>query len=247
MQLSNGPRSPDFLDKAGALGSYRLGEISIPSHRLAAVGIGLCCLYATLTLGFIVYSFRQTVSSEIYFFAFWVLSVGLEALRLGIFDVALGGLPVYWQIALSKALLFARYAGSLSLFVSGLYAVGFHSEKLGVVAAIVLAVSLGLSIAIPINTGAYSPVLELKAGYSGLNEVLMGLIGLIAIANFVYAASSSGEFAYRLVALGSALFLAGRWILTTRWDPIAMIGGFVLLVIGSWLFVSRLHTYYLWQ
>jgi len=26
-----------------------------------------------------------------------------------------------------------------------------------------------------------------------------------------------------------------------------MVTGFVLLVAGSWLFVSRLHAYYLWQ
>jgi hypothetical protein len=39
----------------------------------------------------------------------------------------------------------------------------------------------------------------------------------------------------------------GNRLLTTQWNPFAMITGFALLVAGSWLFVSRLHSYYLWQ
>lgn len=247
LRLSQGEKSPTFLVKAGALGNFHLGSLVLPSHHLAAAGIGLCALYSALVLGYILYSFRKTVSAEIYFFAFWVLSVGLEVLRLGVFDLAGGGGSVYWQIATTKALLFARYAGYLSLFASGLYAAGFRNEKLGTVVALVLAVSFGLATAMPINTGSFAATLELRAGYVELNSILVLAVALVTVADYLYAAHSTGEATYRLVALGAAVFLVGHRLLTTQWNPLAMVAGFVLLVAGSWLYVSRLHAYYLWQ
>ena len=247
LQLSQGAKSPAFLVKANALGSFRLGSTVFSSHYLAAAGIGLCALYSALLLGFILYSFRKTVSAEIYFFSFWVLTVGLEVLRLSVFDLAAGEGSVYWQIAATKALLFARYAGYFSLFASGLYAAGFRNEKLGAAAAVVVAISFGLATAMPVNTGAFAPTLDLRAGYAGINSILVLAAAIVTVANFLYAAHSTGEVTYRVVALGVAVFLVGHRLLTTEWNPLWMIAGFVLLVAGSWLFVSRLHAYYLWQ
>jgi hypothetical protein len=247
MQLARGDKAPAFLAKAEALGSFKLGALVLSSHQLAAAGIGLCALYAALGLGYILYSFRKTVSAEIYFYAFWVLSVGLEVLRLVLFTLAAGDGSGYWQIAVAKALVFARYSGYFSLFMSGLYAAGFHNEKLGTVSAILLALSFGLAVAMPIDTGSYAPTLELRPGYAPLNEGFTVIVALVTVANYVYAAHSTGEASYKLVALGAALFLVGHRLLTTQWNPLTMVAGFVLLVAGSWLYVSRLHTYYLWQ
>ncbi len=247
LQLSRGEKEPAFLAKAGALGIFRLGSLHLSSHYLAAAGIGLCALYSALVLGFILYSFRKTVSAEIYFFAFWVLSVGLETLRLVVFDLAAGSGSGYWQMAATKALLFARYTGYLSLFASGLYAAGFRSEKLGTVAAVVLAISLALSAAMPINTGSFAATLELRAGYVELNSILVLIVAIVTVADYLYAAHSTGERSYRLIALGAAVFLVGHRLLTSQWNPFYMVAGFALLVTGSWLYVSRLHAYYLWQ
>jgi hypothetical protein len=247
IQLSQGAAKPDFLAKAGALASFRLGALVLSSHGLAAVGIGLCALYSALVLGYILYSFRKTVSPEIYFFAFWVLSVGLEVLRLSVFDMAAGGFSVYWQIAATKALLFARYAGYLSLFASGLYAAGFRNEKLGMAAAAILAISFALATAMPVNTGSYAATLELRAGYLEINSILVLVVAVVTVADYLYAAHSTGEKTYRVVALGAAVFLVGHRLLTTQWNPLLMLAGFLLLVAGSWLYVSRLHAYYLWQ
>jgi len=247
LRLSAGEASPAFLAKAGALETFRIGKSVVSSHYLAAAGIGLCCVYAALGLGFILYSFRKTVSAEIYFFSFWVLSVGLEVLRLGVFDLAAGGGSIYWQIVAAKALLFTRYVGYLSLFVSGLYAAGFRNEKLGTAVAVILAIAAGLASAMPVNTGSYAPTLELRAGYVGVNAGLALMVSLVTVADYLYAARSTGEGSYRLVALGAALFLVGHHLIIAQWQPFAIVGGFVLLAAGSWLFVSRLHTYYLWQ
>lgn len=247
LQLSKGDKAPSFLLKAEALKSFKLHSLVLPSHRLAAAGIGLCAIYSALGLGYILYSFRKTFSAEIYFFAFWVLSVGLEVLRLVVFNLAGGEGSIYWQIVAMKALMFARYSGYLALFMSGLYAAGFHNEKLGSVAAVILALAFALAAIMPINTGSFAPTLELRPGYELLNDGFVIIIALATVANYLYAARSTGEASYRLVALGSAIFLVGYRLITTEWSPLAMLGGFALLAGGSWLFVSRLHAYYLWQ
>lgn len=246
-QFSGVEKNPAFLAKSGALGTFRLGRMAIPSQLLAACGTGLCALYATLALGYILYSFRKTGSTEIYFFAFWVLSVGLEVIRLGVFGIAQGGGSAYWQIVATKALLFSRYTGYLSLFVSGLYAAGFRNEKIGSTVAVVFALALGLAIAMPIDTGAYAATLELKPGYSSIDIILVLVASVVTVADYLYAAHSTGEASYRMVALGAAAFIAGDQLLSSQWNPFAMVLGFVLLVAGSWLFASRLHAYYLWQ
>jgi hypothetical protein len=245
--LARDAGSPAFLDKAGALLDFQIGKLHLPSHRLAAAGAGLCALYSALGLGLVLYSFRKTVSSEIFFFAFWVLSVGLEVLRLGVFSLAADGASATWQILATKALLFARYAGYLSLFASGLYAAGFRNEKLGSAAALILALSFALASAMPVNTGSFSATLELKPGYVDLNNAFALIVSLVTVANFLYAVRSTGEASYRFVALGCAGFLLGHRLLTTQWNPFLMVLGFALLAAGSWLFVSRLHAYYLWQ
>jgi hypothetical protein len=238
---------PNFLQKAGALGIFQLGTVSIFSYRLAAAAIGLCALYAALALAVVLFNFRKTASTEIFFYAFWVLSVGLEILRLVLYALVVDGGSLSLQILSAKALVFTRYAGYFSLFLSGLYAAGFHNEKIGTVAALCLAIAFALAASMPIDTGSFSSTLELRAGYVHLNLGLCIVASVVTIANFLYAAHATAEPAYRAAALGCAALLVGHHLLISVWNPYLIVVGFVLLVAGSALFVSRLHSYYLWQ
>jgi len=246
-RIASDPDVPDFLQKAKAIGVFRIGGIGIFSYRLAAAAVGLCALYAALALGVVLFNFRKTVSTEIFFFAFWVLSVGLEVLRLALYGLVVDGASLSLQILAAKALVFTRYAGYFSLFLSGLYAAGFHNEKIGTVVALCAAIAFALAAAMPIDTGAFSSTLELKAGYFSLNLGLGIVASLVTIANFLYAAYATSEPSYRAAALGCTVFLAGHQLLISVWNPYLIVVGFVLLVAGSALFISRLHSYYLWQ
>lgn len=245
--IARGTVSPSFLERAHALGEYRIANLRLSTHLVVAAGTGLCALYSAFALGLILYSFRKTVSAEVFFFAFWVLTVGTEVLRLGSFTLGAGGAAVNWQILLAKTILFCRYAGNFCLLASGLHAAGYRNEKLGTAIALIVAVSFALASAMPVNTGSFAPTFELKPGYSELNDVFAILVGLVTIANFLYAAGYSGEHSYRLVALGSAALLVGHRLLVSQSNAFILVLGFALLVSGSWLFVSRLHSYYLWQ
>lgn len=245
--IARGSASPGFLERGHVLGEYRISNIKLSSHIIVAAGTGLCAIYSAFALGLILYSFRKTVSAEVFFFAFWVLSVGTEVFRLGAYTLASDGAAVNWQILMAKTILFCRYSGNFCLLASGLHAAGYRNEKFGTAIALIVAAAFALASAMPVNTGSFAPTFELRPGYSQLNDVFAILVGLVTVANFLYAAGYSGERSYRLVALGSAALLAGHRLLVTQSNPFALVLGFALLVSGSWLFVSRLHSYYLWQ
>jgi hypothetical protein len=99
----------------------------------------------------------------------------------------------------------------------------------------------------PIDTGVYLPILMLKPGYMALTKIVAGIAALVIVANLVYASHSSGERSYRIAALGAAAALAGQFLLVSQWQPLSLALGAALLALGSWLFISRLHAYYLWQ
>ena len=242
--------APAAAGSAGAAfgkAGFRVLGAAIPVRVLAASGAGLCALYAAAALGLILWSFRTTVSSEIYFFAFWVLSIGLEVLRLLPLVLAEGGWSSSWQLAAARGLLAARYGGWFFLFASGLFASGFRSEKLGPATALAMALAVALGAAMPVNTGSFAPTLEMRPGYAGLNAVFVAVVSLVTVANYLYAANSSGEGSYRLASAGLAVALVGQRLVVTQWNPFLVVLGFALLSAGSWLVVSRLHVYYLWQ
>ncbi len=235
------------LERAGALRESRLFGLGISSLGSSAASTVLASLYATLCLGFVLYSFRKTVSPEIFFFSFWVLSLGLECSRLFVFHLAAEGAPTALVHAAARVTLAARTTGLLALFTASLFAAGFRSEKPGSAALLIMLIGAGLARSVPLNSGAYEPTLMLRPGFSALLDLLALASALATAAGFFHAARVSGERSYRAVALGTIALLVGQRLLVTDWRPLSLMLGFGLVLAGSWLFVSRLHAYYLWQ
>jgi hypothetical protein len=233
-----------------ALGAYHevtVGRIKLDSVNIVSAGILLSALYSTFCLGGILASFKKTVSFEIFFFSFWVLSLGLESLRFLIVQFAALGEPSAWSILVTRIVIGGRIMGLLSFFVAGLYAAGFRNDKLGSAIGLLAVAAWALAYVMPIDTGVYETVMLMRPGYAGLAMALSAAVGLVTVANFFYAAVATGEASYRTVAFGAAAALIGQQLVVSQWNPIMMAVGAALLVFGSWLFVSRLHAYYLWQ
>lgn len=238
---------PGFLKAAGAFREASILGLQVSSPASSAVAVLVLSLFSALCLGYILLSFRKTVSPEIFFFSFWVLSLACEAGRLLVFRFASGAYPQPWIILAARVVYGARILGLLCFFAAGLHAAGFRNEKLGSALGVILVAGWSLAQALPFDTGSYEPSLMLHSGYSALSLGLAGLAGLGVVANLFYASFSSGEKSYRIVALGAGAALIGQLLLLLAWYPPTLALGTLLLFLGSWLFVSRLHAYYLWQ
>lgn len=245
--IYSGEAGPAFLRVSGAVRDLKLFGAALESPGFAATGALVAALYAALVLGFVLASFRKTVSSEVFFFAFWALSVGAEGGRLLLYRLGAAGASSEWILLAARFVLAGRYMGYLAIFTSGLYAAGFRNEKLGSVAIIIVGLGIAIAASLPLNTWVYEPNLMIRPGYALLGSMMAVVAGAVTVGNFLYAAISTGEAAYRHVALGTALALLGQALLINSWKPWGLLCGMALLGFGSWLFVSRLHAYYLWQ
>lgn len=238
---------PAFLKAAGAFKEVSILGLRVSSPASSAAAVLVLSLFSALCLGYILLSFRKTVSPEIFFFSFWVLSLACEAGRLLVFRFASGAYPQPWIILTARVVYGARILGLLCFFAAGLHAAGFRNEKLGSALGVIFVAGWSLAQALPFDTGSYEPSLMLRSGYSSLSLGLAALAGLGVVANLFYASFSSGEKSYRIVALGAGSALLGQLLLLATWYPPTLALGTLLLFLGSWLFVSRLHAYYLWQ
>jgi hypothetical protein len=241
------PTGLSALVGADAYREIRIFRLEFDSVRASAFAVLLAALYSTLCLAFVLASFRKTVSSEIFFFSFWVLSLALEAGRLLIFRFSAEGAPLSWTILATRVVLGARIVGLLAFFAAGLYAAGFRDEKLGTAVGFILVAGWAIAGAMPIDTGNYEPVLMLRPGYRDMATALAVMAGLGTVLNLFHASFVSGEKAWRVASVGAALAFAGQFLVESQWHPAAIAVGAALLGVGSWLFVSRLHAYYLWQ
>ena len=239
--------APAFLKAAGAFKEAKVFGLTVNSASSSAAAVLATCLFSAVSLGYILFSFRKTVSPEIFFFSFWVLSLGCEAGRLLVFRFASEAVPVGWILLASRAVFGARILGLLCFFAAGLHAAGFRNEKLGSALGVILVAGWALAEALPFDTGVYETTLALRSGFSTLSLGLACLTGLGVVANLAYASFSSGEKSYKVVAMGASSALLGQLLLLTRWYPLVLVLGVFLLFFGSWLFISRLHAYYLWQ
>jgi hypothetical protein len=235
------------LVDAGAFHKGNFLGLAVDSARVTAVGLVAVAAFSTLCMAYILATFRKTVSSEIFFFSFWVLSLGLEVLRLLVLRLAGGSYSVGTVIFASRLVLGFRLAGLLSFFAASLYAAGFRNEKLGSALAVICFAAMTLAWAMPIDTGVHEMGFLLRPGYRTMAVAMAAVLALATVGDFFYASFAAGELSYRVVALGAGLALAGQALVLAMWQPFALLVGLGLLSLGSWLLVSRLHAYYLWQ
>jgi len=236
-----------LLKRSGSYFSEKLFGLKFDSPGAATWSALFSGLYSVLCLGYILFSFRKTVSSEIFFFSFWALAPAFENLRPLAFSLAAGGAPISLVFFLTRVILAGRTMGLLSFFCASLYASGFHNEKLGSAAGLAAIISLALAASLPLNTAVFETSMILRPGFYPSIKLLVALAGIAIVADFVYASFQAGEAPYRVVALGSAAVLAGQALVLSQWRPLLLVPGFILLYLGSWFIVSRLHAYYLWQ
>jgi hypothetical protein len=222
-------------------------KTSFPSGLVSLVAAALCAAYGIIVLFLLSFRYSHTVSMELFFFAFWAFALAAEPLRLESLRGALCGASFLERNVVTRVVLSARLFGNFSLFAGSLYAAGFKSEKQEIVLATVILLALLLGTGLPINTGSFGPDLLQRVGYGSLNDFLTAACFLGVCANYLLAIRITGEGGYRVAALGCALAFAGGLALRGSASIAAVLFGSVLLVVGTVLFLRKIHSYYLWQ
>jgi hypothetical protein len=240
-------RVPIFLIERGIYTTYELFGMRIPSLGYSLINALLLAAYSVGVSFFILKTFRKTVSPEIFFFIFWLCSLSFEAIRPLHLFMAVQGASDSSLSVLDRIYMGSKFLGLITIFISGLYAAGMRNDKQFSIIAICIGISAALSSIMPVNTGIWAGNLMFKLGYGRLIDGFSAAILFITIANYLIAVRVRGDKAYYYIAAGVALIIAGALLASRGTSPLASLISLVAMAGGGFVYIYKLHSFYLWQ
>lgn len=222
-------------------------KLRIPSYVLSITDVLVLCVFAALVGALILRTFKKTVSAEIFFFAFWLATLSFESLRLVHLFLALRGGSDSVLAVVDKLYIGTRFLGYIAIFISGLYAAGMRNDRQFSIMSISVGISVALVSILPVNTGIWARNFMFKVGYSMLIEGFSLAIILITIANYLIAVRVRGDRAYYFIALGIAAIAAGTQYMSRDGSPMLSLVSILAMATGSFLYIYKIHSFYLWQ
>lgn len=210
------------------------------------VSAGVCGLLAVASLVYVLYSFEKTQAPDIFYFAIFAFSLAVEPLRIALPLAEARGLPLLFSAGVDRTILFGRIFGLAALFISSVHADGLALSKYGASVAIIAIAALTVATGIPMDGSSFDSSLSPWPGYRSAVELLELALALATVLTFVIAAYTRSVGEYLVAAGGIILILIGRDLLVRgdTWLGLGM--GIAGYGAGTWLFVSRVHRYYLW-
>lgn len=191
--------------------------------------------------------FRKTVSSEMFFFTFFVISMSLEAARIADLLIVAQNAPAYYEVVVTRAVYFGRFLGVFCLFTSGLYATGIDYQRFEIVLGISLLLAFTLAFSIPVTSVAGAPTLVNRLGSRSQLLSVFFALELFSVLNFLLASFLKRNRDYIWMAAGLFLVIVGKDLLFFLVSPVPDAVAAVLLFAGTMLFGNRTHVVYLWS
>jgi hypothetical protein len=233
-------RAPGFLQI--------LAEKVFPASAWASlVSVCAAALFALAASIVTYFFFEKTHCPEILFFGLFSASFAFEILRFLIPLKQVYGFSGIFLGEGARILFFGRFFGVLAFFAASVYAAGFEMQKQGIVVVSAAVAALAVSLGIPFDSLSWDTNLVMNSGYTGVFRIAEAGILLLSIAGFFISARSRGSREYIAIGLGAVFLSLGRDLILSGDTWLSPLPGFVLLCVGEWLAVSKLHQVYLWM
>ena len=198
-------------------------------------------------LGYIMFAFEKTQTVEITFFAAAVFALSIESVRLFIPLYELWINAGFFAVTISRVVFFCRIFALLALLASGLFANTQTIQQIGPSIFLLAFFSFSLANSIPINSAGMESNFLVSAGYSAVLDLFFMLIGLLSTLSYLILGLTRGVKEYRAGALGILVLLVGYTLLLSCDSWVFLVAGTLLCANGAWLYLDRMHRYYLWQ
>lgn len=224
-------------------------HFSLTPYAPAAVlaGIVVFPLVSLVTLGYILFAFEKTQTTEITFFAAGIFAIALESFRIIIPLNEVWANTTLIVTAISRIALFCRLFTVLCLLSSIIFTTGQTSQQIGAAIFLTAFFSLSLVNAVPFNAINSDTTYYIMPGYSRMIHLVLALLGVLAASSYRIQGSSRGIPEYSRAATGVLFILTGYGLLTVADSWIVTLCGAASLSAGSWRYLKQIHRYYLWQ
>lgn len=221
------------------------GELEIsPSRGQALLGAlvtwGIFCSAAAAYMR----TFRRSPSVTVFFVMLFFLFSCLDVTKAGQIMIPATSWRHFSPI-LSRVTSFGWIAGTLALFTGALCAGGGALQRHGMSLLAVLAVSLGLSWTIPLDSLVLPDNLVYAMGLRLSVDTVMLVVLFLAVVSFFQAALVVRERRPLFTALAAAFLALGRGLLFYRAEISLIIVGAGLTVLGATVFAVENYRDYL--
>ncbi len=199
-------------------------------------------------VGFIVYiAFEKTNSSEVIFFIAVLLGFFAETFRLAIPIFNLAETYTLFLRSVCKISFFGQMQVVLAILLQGAFANHDSARGIDKLLGIISAISLCLSILIPVNFSqipySYTPIFSFQQLFE-LARIVFIVITLLAM--FLSPVSRKYIDA-KLASIGFFTIGVSYLILIKTMTLVSFLIGVVLLVTGTIYFLKHLYKYYMWK
>lgn len=231
---------------------YRELDARSVSGRPAVAMWGVAsALFASLSsvsfLALVAFRASSSVSQELFFLSFFYFALSAEAGRLALGIATLGGATMETRDLIVRAIVFARTLGTLAVFSAGLHASGYRSDKPWTVVWVMAFASLGVTVALPVNSGDISAGLMPPRGFASLSTLFEVVVAGAAVLNFLLASRNRASRVFLAAAAGCASVLLGAALLREAVGPLSFAFGALALWTGALATFVPLRRHYLWQ
>lgn len=224
-----------------------LGNFSITGYQQGAVIASLFALliYAAVLSRFMFVEFEKTQSTEIVYLILFTLAVLSDTVRLAVPFFGLWQAASSAVNAIGRTLLFGRTLAPLSLIFAAAFSDARERTNTNRNFVILLALSIALSVIIPVNTAVIEQNFAPRWGEGHVVSEVMTVMLLTAIVSFFISAHLQG------LSLRCPIFVAllsiGYAILCNALSYFAAVIGAAALFCGTALYLIELHKQYLWK
>ena len=226
-----------------------LSRLPLAGYHFSAtmLSITLLVIYVPVMLVILLRSFENTQTSELLFYAAFLLSCLCEGSRILIPLFALGESFSQLQLFMGRVLFVGRFLAPLSIMGAALMSGIEQRQDIERNVLILIAFAALAALSVPLNTAQVTTACAISWGFPRLCAVMRLLIAATAVFSFWLNGWRHDTAELRHTALASAVLLSGYQLLALSDNFLFFAAGAMLLAGGTFLLLTNLHKLYMWK
>ncbi|MCR4579010.1 MAG: hypothetical protein K5681_01550 [Treponema sp.] len=201
-------------------------------------------IYVVSTSYIILRTFEKTQATEVLFIFVFLASLLLDTSRLYIPLYGLDGSYSYSLIHLGNITLTSRLMAPISLFALSTFCGDRFRQQTEQNCLIVIVISIFFALFLPLNTAIIKPNLCVSYGFTRVINVFTTIFCTISVIT-LYISNKQNDFS-QINTLGFIMIHIGYNILFDCYNLFGYIIGTLILSVGTWVYLTKLHQHYLW-
>lgn len=218
-----------------------------PNAVSAIISLIFFSIYTPIISFTVYFRFEKTKAPEVLYFVAILFGLFAESLRLCIPLFSLAGGYSNFLRFIGRAAFFGQMQVILSILVQGVLASKDETRDSGRYLGIISIVALMFAMIIPLDISTIQLYFAPKYGFESLFNIIRIVFTVISFCAMFLSSKSKESLDYKKSTLSFLILCIGYIFLLYCTTFIFLVGGILLLSIGTTQFLKNLHHYYMWK